>query len=231
MYTAGYGGGMRASVQIPAGALIRDVEYYMYNGGTSTAFASAYLWVPGSGYINSINADASVPGGGASASAVAVREVTPEITWGPYPVGVELILSVDTPTDGSVQMNGARIGFSGGAGTTGLLDAPVRAYDSRSSGGKIAAGTTRTITLPSSVIAPGTTGAILNVTAVGATAGGYMTIYSAAVGQPTASSINYRGDGSAIANGMTVAVSSARQIKIFAYSAVHVIVDVTGVVA
>lgn len=228
-YTAGSAGTLRASVEIPAGALVREVEYYVYNSSTNSTAADAYLYVPGGGFISSIGASVTVPAGASSISAY--RAVTTSTTWGPYPVGARLLVSVQTAADGSQQVNGVRVGFSGGAGTTGLLDAPIRAYDSRTSGGKLAAGTTRTVTLPSSVVVPGTTGAILNVTAVGATAAGYLTVYSAAVGQPTASSINYRGDGSAIANGMTVAVSNARQIKIFAYSAVHVIVDVTGVIA
>ncbi|MFC6714917.1 hypothetical protein [Branchiibius cervicis] len=53
---------------------------------------------------------------------------------------------------------------------------------------------------------------------------------SAASGEPAASAINFSHTGAAIADGMTVAVSSARQIKVKASSPVHVIVDVTGVI-
>ena len=228
MYTAATGGPLRASVEIPAGALVRDVEFYVYNSSATSTSGQAYLYTPGSGSIAGVGGSAAVPPGSAIQAA---RAVISSSYWGPYPMGSRLILDVDTPADRSVQVNGVRVGFSGGAGSTGLLDAPIRAYDSRSTGGKIPNGGTRTITLPSSVVVPGTSAAILNVTAVGATAAGFMTVFSAAAALPTASSLNYRGDGTATANGMTVAVSSARQIKIYAYKAVHVIVDVTGVIA
>lgn len=228
MYTAATGGPLRASVEIPAGALVRDVEFYVYNSSATTTYGQAYLYTPGSGTIAGVGGSAAVPPGSAIQAA---RAVITSSYWGPYPMGSRLILDVDTPADRSVQVNGVRVGFSGGAGSTGLLGAPIRAYDSRSSGGKFAADSTRTITLPSSVIAAGVSGAVLNVTALSAASGGYLKVFSAAVSEPSASALNYRGDGSATANGMVVAVSNLGQIKIKASSAVQVIVDVTGVIA
>lgn len=228
VYSAGTGSPMRATMEIPPGALVRDVEYYIYNNSSSQQSGSAYLFTPGSGFISSLSADASVA---PNSGLIAARAATTSDSWGPFPIGARLVLSLSTPTDGTVQINGARVAFSGGAGATGLLNSPVRAYDSRAHDGKIASGATRTITLPASIVGPGTAAVILNVTAVNATAGGYLNIYSAAGSEPTASALNYRGDGSATANGMVVAVSNARQIKIKASSAVQVIVDVTGVIA
>lgn len=228
-YSANSGGPMRATIEIPAGALVRDVEYYVSNTSTNIVYGDAYIYVPGFGTITSVNATVVVPAQNGGITAYRVR--TTSTTWGPYPIGTRLLVGVSTPADGSVQINGARVGFSSGAGTTGLLSAPIRAYDSRSSGGKFAANSTRTITLPSSVVTPGVTGAILNVTAVNGTSDGYLKVFSAASGEPAASAINYSHTGAAIANGMTVAVSSVRQIKIKASAPVHVIVDVTGVVA
>ena len=45
--------------------------------------------------------------------------------------GSRLLVSCSIPSDGSVQINGARLGFTEGSADTGLLVAPVRAYDSR----------------------------------------------------------------------------------------------------
>jgi hypothetical protein len=111
------------------------------------------------------------------------------------------------------------------------LSAPFRAYDSRVSGGKLAAGATRTVTLPSSIVVPGTSGVIVNLTAVNGEANGYLKLFSAAAAEPISSALNFSSNGAAIANGLIVAVSSGRQINIKASRSVHFIVDVTGTIA
>lgn len=224
-YSAGGASPMRASIEIPAGALVRDVEYYVYNGSSSGTAGSAFIWVPGSGVIYDISADATIPSGSGLS---AVRAVASQS--GPYPLGARLVVNVSTPADGSIQVNGARAGFQLGAAATGLLDAPYRAYDSRTTGGKLAAGSTRTITLPASIVPPGTTGVLVNITATLADGQGYLKVFSGAVAEPSASAINYS-KNTPIANAMTVAVSNSRQLKIKASAPVHVIVDITGTIA
>jgi hypothetical protein len=227
-YTAGTEGPLRATVEIPPGALVRDVEYYVYNNSGSPVFPDAYLYVAGHGTISSINATVSVP---SSASISATRAVVGAATYGPYPLASRLLISLDTPTTGTVQINGARVGFTQASGEIGLLSTPFRAYDSRVTGGKLTAGTTRTVTIPANIVVPGTTGLIVNLTAVQGEANGYLKLFSAAAAEPASSALNFSGSGAAIANGLIVAVSSGRQINIKADKTVHFVVDVTGTIA
>src|SRR6185437_2244629 len=98
------------------GALVKDVEYYVYNNSGSNFYPDTYLYVPGQGTISSIGASAPVPTGTSiSATKVTVTQ------QGPYPLGSRLLVSASTPSTGLVQINGARVGFSQGAGTLGLL--------------------------------------------------------------------------------------------------------------
>ncbi len=222
-YSAGGASPMRASIEIPAGALVRDVEYYVYNGSSSDP-VGVHL---GSGIGRDLQhqCHAAIPSGSGLS---AVRAVASQS--GPYPLGARLVVNVSTPADGSIQVNGARAGFELGSAATGLLAAPYRAYDSRTSGGKIAAGSTRTITLPASVVPPGTTGILANITATLADGQGYLKVFSGAVAEPSASALNYS-KNAPIANAMSVAVSNSRQLKIRASAPVHVIVDITGTIA
>ena len=228
VYTPNAFAALLATVEIPPGALVRDVEYYIYNNSGSQVFPDAYLYVAGTGQKYSIGAIVSVPSSG---SITATRAVILPANYGPYPLASRLLVSLTTRTDGTVQINGARVGFTQGSGDIGLLDAPYRAYDSRVTGGKLTAGSTRTVTLPSSIVAPGTSGVIVNLTAVNGEANGYLKLYSAAAAEPSASALNFSGSGAAIANGLTVAVSSGRQIIVKAEKSVHFILDVTGTVA
>lgn len=214
-----------ASVDIPAGARIRDIEWYVHNESGIAALGMGRLWAAGSGQMNSAVADVSIPSG---SGITRTRAVVPSSSEGPYPLGCKLNLALYTGTS-ATQINGARVGFQQGAGATGLLPAPIRAYDSRLTGGKLTAGSTRTITLPTSAVAPGTAGVLLNITAHTASGAGYLKVYPGNAAAPTASALNFA-SGLSIANAMTVGVSSSRQIKIYTSQAVHIIVDVSGTV-
>lgn len=223
----GVAGPLRGSVEIPAGALVRDVEYYVSNNSGNNVVPFAAIYVPGSGTITVIGAQPTISSSG-SGIQVHRAEIT-SANWGPYPIGTRLIVNVDTPVNGLVQVNGARVGFSGGAGSVGLLPGPVRVYDSRETGGALAAGSGRTITLPPSVVPPGATGVLVNVTAVGI-GWGFLKIYPAGAAEPAVSSINFN-PGEAIANGIVVGVNASRQIRVYAGAAAHFILDVTGIVS
>ena len=226
VYPAGVAGSLRAEFEIPPGALVRDVEFYLSNSSTSTFTAEAWQYAPGTGLLYSVTSTPVPPNSGIAA----YRAVAPSTGNGPYPLGSCLLVGLSLPADGTVQINGARVGFGNGAGDVGILDTPVRAYDSRSVGGPIAAGTTRVVTLPADVVAPGVTGVLVNVTAVNATRVGFLKIYPASGAAPAASAINFVA-GSAIANAVVVGVSAARQVKIFASATTDVILDVSGTVS
>ena len=124
------------------------------------------------------------------------------------------------------------------AGEAHMLPAPLRAYDSRAVGPKIAAGDTRTISLANGVdgqganvvaVPPGATAAIVTLTVTETVAGGFLTMYSAATTQPATSSINWFANNQTFAVSTQVAVDAAGQVKISAgSSSTHFIIDVTG---
>ena len=124
-YSAGTGTALRASIEIPLGALVKDVEYYIFSHNSGSNFvADTYLYVPGQGTISSIGASAVVPTG---ASIKAARVNVSQ--QGPYPFGSRLLVSCPTPSTGLIQVNGARVGFTLGVATTALLPVPIRAHD------------------------------------------------------------------------------------------------------
>jgi hypothetical protein len=218
---------MWATVEIPAGALVRDIEWYVRNVSSDTVSGLGRIWAAGVGTLYTTIVDTAVTSG--SSAVVARRSIVSSASYGPYPLGTKINLGINTLTDGSVQVNGARVGFSQGAGATGLLPTPIRAYDSRDSGGKLSGGSVRTITLPSSIVRPGVSGVIINLTSVESEANGYLKAYPGNSAEPAVSSLNFQA-GKTIANGAIVGVSASRQIKIFASKTTHVIIDVAGTI-
>jgi hypothetical protein len=121
-----------------------------------------------------------------------------------------------------------------------LLPVPLRAYDSRATGlTRLAGGSTRTIGLvvgkngagtTTIAVPPGATGAIVTLTVTGTDGpGGFLKLYSAAVTEPSTSTINWTAVDSDVATTTTVAVDATGQVKVTASSAgTHVIIDVIG---
>ena len=116
---------------------------------------------------------------------------------------------------------------------------PHRVYDSRHSSA-LGGGTTRTISVANGINASGSVDAAnlvpagakaiaVNVTVTGTTGAGYLTLYPAGASQPTASAINWGSSGQTIANGIQLAISSARDVSIFcAGGSTQVVLDVNG---
>lgn len=215
-----------ASLDIPSGARVRDIEWYVYNSSGSSYDAMARVWQAGDGSLLTTLADVSVTSG----SGVRMfRTSVPSANYGPFPLGCKVMLGIQTTGSSTLQVNGARVGFDQAAGAIGMLPAPVRAYDSRVSGGKLGAGVTRTITLPSSVCPVGTTAVFANVIAVDPPKAGFLRAWPGSVADTTTSAVNYVA-GTNIANAQTIGVSASRQIKLRSSAAMHVVIDVLGTI-
>lgn len=226
-YTSGTGTTMRASVDVPPGSILRDVEWYVYNTSAGSAVTDVYLTAAGSGTITSVGATEFIAPTGGSINAA--RVVVPAASAGPFPPSSKLMVSIATPADGSVQCNGVRLGFTQGDAATGLLPTPTRIYDSRS-GSKPGRASTRTITFPASLVPPGVSGVIVNIVAIDAAGQGFLTAYAANIAKPGTSTLNYV-KAAPVANQVTVGISSGRQIKIYTSQAAHYLVDLFGVIA
>ncbi|MEM1332862.1 MAG: carboxypeptidase-like regulatory domain-containing protein [Actinomycetota bacterium] len=78
-------------------------------------------------------------------------------------------------------------------------------------------------------VAPDAHGVIVNLTATGATAPGFATVYPCTAEVPTASSSNFRLDG-AVPNELIVELSDRGSICVFVSAPVHLVIDVVGVI-
>jgi hypothetical protein len=116
---------------------------------------------------------------------------------------------------------------------------PARLYDTRpssttfdglqSGGGPVAGGAERRVNLAgrSSIPASGFGSVVLNITAVGPSAAGYLSVYPAGAERPNASSLNFAA-GQTRANLAIAKVGDGGDIVIFTSATTDVIVDVVG---
>jgi hypothetical protein len=147
-------------------------------------------------------------------------------------------MSIFNPEFPNGAIRGQFDGAAPPAGPLHYLPTPLRAYDSRSAGGKVVGAETRTISLATGkdrqgaigvAVPPGATGALITVTAVQTTGPGFLTVYSAASPLPQATSLNFGAAGAAVTVSTQVAVDADGSVKLTAGPAgFHVIIDVTG---
>lgn len=107
---------------------------------------------------------------------------------------------------------------------------PTRVLDTRNgtgaAKGKVAPGSTTTLTLPKAAQLPGTVGAVLDITATGGTSSGVVTVYCGS--RPSTSNLNYRA-GQTVSNLVVTKVCSGGKIEIYNSGGhVHLIADLQG---
>jgi len=122
--------------------------------------------------------------------------------------------------------------------STVLLPIPLRAYDSRTADGPLAAGQTRTIGLGTGkdaagtsmlAVPPGATAAIVTLTITQTQGAGFVKLYSAAIAEPATSSINWSAPDQILSVSTPVAVDGQGRVKITAgVNATNVVIDVVG---
>ena len=148
---------------------------------------------------------------------------------GAAPVGGGVTVGVDAqgdvcifslrPTHLVVDVQGT---YRGGAGTLGFTgNTPNRLADSRTLGARVGPGSPLVVNV-------GAAAAWLNITAVDATAGGFLTAYPCGGTIPFVSNVNYLAGPQATANAATVAANGSNQVCIFASVPAHVVVDIAG---
>jgi hypothetical protein len=116
-----------------------------------------------------------------------------------------------------------------------MLTSPARAVDTRTNGGAIASGASRCFTLAGqSGVPANATGVVLNVTAVGYGARGWLTLYPGGGALPPTSTLNFDPSEYAIANGTIVGLGNNGQVCVdvgtvnSAPGASNVLIDVVG---
>ncbi|HVD01180.1 MAG TPA: hypothetical protein VNG93_08525 [Candidatus Dormibacteraeota bacterium] len=131
------------------------------------------------------------------------------------------------------QLFSARAGYIHQPGFHAIT--PARVYDTRSSGGPLAAGATRAISVATAlvggatVVPSGATAILYNLTVTNTAAAGYLALFPFGATWPGNSSINWTGPNQTLANGGTVSLGGDRQINVLdGGGGTDFIVDVTG---
>ena len=114
------------------------------------------------------------------------------------------------------------------SGAFQVLGSPVRAYDSRTSDGKLTGGGQRTITLTG--VPSGSSAATVSLTVTGTTGNGFLALFKDGVAYPGNSNLNWYATGQTIAVTTVSAVSNLSRVVVRAGGAgsTHVIIDVLG---
>lgn len=215
-------GDLRTSIQLPFGALLRDLEFYA--ASSADVHLSAVLWRTQDAKSTLI-ASATFPGTTVD-TLRALRFTVPANVCGPYAPGSMLVAGISTSS--STKINGLRVGYTRGPAGVVMLDKPVRAYDSRS-GAKIGNGQTRIHSVASYVPA-GATAAIVNLTVTSGEKSGGIAVYGAGTTVPTGSAMYWT--SATVSNEVHTKVTSDRKLKVtmrgVTGSKCHYFFDVVG---
>jgi hypothetical protein len=148
---------------------------------------------------------------------------TPNFVIAKPGTGGKVCVFSSAPADVIVDVSGY---FAAGTGFTPTA-APVRFLDSRSTT-RIAAGTSKELLVAGDKGIPADAKAMaMNVTAVGASADGFMTVYPCGEPVPVASNLNYT-KGRDIANSVLAKPGVGGKVCFYSDKAVDIVVDVSG---
>lgn len=228
-YTVTGAGTLWATLDLPPGAVVREIEWYASNASGASVALYGRRWRAGEASFAWGLADDAIS---TAAAGVRARRVFVSLqNQIPFAAGTKIALGFASNGTSNTQIAGARVGLTGGGAVT-MREVPYRAYDSRDPDkGILPGGSTRTLTLPGFAAPSGTSAAIVNLTALGASANGYLRAYAAGAVAPTTSSINFAAQSTAIANGLLVGISSTRQLVVYASATTHFLIDVLGTVS
>ena len=218
------------------------------NGISSPTHSGTGVHAAGTGSPNATGAFIEAPQGGTALVVNAVNgplalltQSTPPATIPPTtvtPVGAGWVA-------GNVVVKGGHLYYcyASGNGTTtskwaklsgGLVIFPAakRAYDSRSTGGPISSGTSRTVSLATSGGVPaGATAVLINLTVTETNgSGGYLAVFATGSTYQGTSNINWSASGQTIANNATSGVNGSAQVNVLCGggASTQFIIDVAG---
>lgn len=229
-----------ARVDLPQGARITEVVWYIVD---NDAVNDAQLFLTRWDGVGSM-ADLSSRSTTSAATGIQalVTDVTPASIYVDNTASTYELQARLWGESSAILFYGARVGYIA-ASPDYFPIAPTRVYDSRFGDGTLLSGGTRvvtvangispttgTVTIPNLVPA-GARGITYNLTITQTVGVGNLAIYPA-TGSPSASAINWSFTGIDLANGGTVTISSARQVKVTAAGTAgartQFIIDVTG---
>jgi hypothetical protein len=202
-YTPGSLDPLLATFDAPPGAVLHDIEWYVEN--TATAGWGVGLWGAGSGFAATIMSGSIAAGSGI----VATKFSIPSSGNGPYPAGTRILAYITTSTDGSIQVNGVRLGFTHGALNPVMLASPVRVYNAST---PLHGGTSRTISL-SGHIPVGAQAVTLAVTVIATHGSGYLHVAPAG-STSVANAVTWARTGDRSTSTVVVDVPASRAVSV-----------------
>ena len=132
-------------------------------------------------------------------------------------------LFASAPTHLVVDVLGAWVPASSARAGRLIADDPRRLIDTRDRGSGLGDGGRLDVD-----VGPGTSAAVLNVTATETTGPGFITVWSGDGPRPVASNLNVERPGQTIPNLVIAPVSSGGRVSVFAQTATHLVIDLLG---
>lgn len=237
------GTALRAYFSLPAGSRIVEVEGFGDFTGAGTIIVTLYR-LPVAANVTAIN-PTSGPPAGRPITATGVGYFNALNTYDATVGSEESFVVEATSTSSAARLRAIRVGYVPLTRAFVPIN-PVRVYDSRFDGlGKLPFNLTRTLSVANQIVQQGSA---INVVPVGAAAiaynltlantegsFGYLSVYPQNLidsAELYGSAINWNGVGVSIANGLNVAISPTRQIKVTCggvpAARTDFLVDVTG---
>lgn len=236
-YPSTTGGYVGTPLDVPAGSVVQDVVFFLYQLSGSQLCA-VQLYHPGA----STGAIEVLLSQGVAGTGVITLAASQYSTALPRLIGAnDSLCAFVWRGQRTCVCRGIRVDFipppsSLGSSTGGLVPIPpARVYDSRLGGGKLHANEERVVSLAaatdgSAVIPAGATAATITLTVTETEgAGGYVAAFPAGTPWAGTSSINWFGPGENLATAAFVALGGDRSITLRGgANDCHVVVDVTG---
>jgi hypothetical protein len=208
-------GVLTAPIQLPVGSRLKEIDVaYISTAGTATVTLRSR---PAGGVLADAATVALPNGSGARSTTAAVDIAMAETT------AYLMEFSTDTPGQTIISV---RLGYAPApTGFVAITPSP-RTLDTRVTGGKLAAGEERTITLP----VPGNAAAaVFNLTVTDTEGAGYVACFPGATTWPGNSSINWSSANQILANTTVCAVDASGRIVIRGgVQSTHVVIDTLG---
>jgi hypothetical protein len=211
------GGALVASINVPVGAVLKQVTLYYLSPPTSSGMTASVLRKLFSGPYEAVSALASLAAG---------------TTLQPFTFGLDqtidgnytYALFVNT-VDESQVVGGMRIGYIPPPQSFVALTGVPR-YDSRTGAGKLAANEERVINVG---VPAGARAAVLNLTVTETEAAGFVAVFAANIMWPGNSSVNWSVTGQTVANAVIAPVGPDGKIKVLGgVNKTHIVIDTQG---
>ena len=239
-YASTVGGYVGTTLDVPAGSMVHDVVFFLYQQSGSQLCA-VQLYHPGASAsaIEVLLSQGAAGTGVISLAASAYSSTLPRLI-----TANDALCAFVWRGQRTCVCRGIRVDFTPPPGTAGSSSSglvpipPARVYDSRLGGGKLRSNEERTVGLATAtdgaaVVPAGAGAATITLTVTDTEgAGGYVAVFPAGTTWPGTSSINWFGPGQNLATAAFVALGGDRGIVLRGGAAdCHVVVDVTGYLA